>query len=421
MVIPLEGRRRWLFPASLILLTGAYFLLAAKEFAASHFAGRPDLLSLERAARLSPGNAEYRHRVGRYFAFVVSDPQSALENLQAAVRINPHQARYWFDLAGAYQVAGNSAGQRDALEHALQADPTAPNVAWEAANFFLVEGDVDRALREFRVVIENDPALAGIALQSCWRVRPDIDALLRDAIPPHPDSLIAFLSLLQSKQETDGATKVWDRLAGLHEKFDTRILFDYIRYLILARRPDVAMAAWEKSADTLGLSAYLPSPDNLIVNGDFSLAMLNGGFDWNYQTQSGVGLLLDPGNFRAGQRSLSVSFEGPGIADAGIRQFIPVGGGRNYDFSAYYKSAEFQGAGGPEIVLRDAYTGQILFASDPLNDSAVWKEVHKEFTTPYSTTMLVLNIERVPAGSPIRGKLWLDNFQLTPAAPQEHP
>jgi hypothetical protein len=37
-----------------------------------------------------------------------------------------------------------------------------------------------------------------------------------------------------------------------------------------------------------------------------------------------------------------------------------------------------------------------------------------------TTTLLVLNIERFPAGSPIRGKLWLGDFELAPeAAPDD--
>jgi hypothetical protein len=175
------------------------------------------------------------------------------------------------------------------------------------------------------------------------------------------------------------------------------------------------MVAWEQSADILGLNAYLPTDDNLIVNGDFSLDVLNGGFDWTYTTRTGVRQLLDPSDFRQGQRSLSLTFEGPGINDAGIQQLIPVHGATTYDFSAYYKSAEFEGAGGPQIVLRDAYTGAPLYVSDTLTDADFWKEVHSQVTTPASTTLLVLAIERFPAGSPIRGKLSLDDFELSPA------
>ncbi len=419
MAIALSNRRRWQFAAGVILLASVYISVTGKEFIASVFASRAELSPLQRAVRLSPGNADYRHRLGRYFAFVAGDPQSAIDSFRAAVTLDPYDAHYWFDLAAAYQVTGDVSGQRAALDRALQAEPTAPDVAWEAANFFLIDGDIDRALKEFSVVIANDNELVDAALRASWRVRPDTDALLRDVVPPRPDSLIQFLALLMSKQETDGTIKTWERLTQLHQKFENRYLYDYVHYLIGAHRPDVAMSAWEQAADTLGLSAYLPSEDNLVVNGDFSLDVLNGGFDWNYVNRVGVRPVLDQTNFRMGRRSLSLIFEGPGIYDAGIQQLIPVHPSTTYDFSAYYKSAEFEGAGGPQIVLRDAYTGAPLWSSDPLTDADFWKEVHSQITTLNSTTLVVLAIERLPAGSPIRGKLWLDDFELSVAAPPD--
>src|SRR5271166_941224 len=414
MATSLSDRRRWQFAAMVAFFAFVYLYLTGREFLASAFASRPELPKLERAVRLSPGNADYRHRLGRYFEFVVGDPTSAIESFRAAVALNPHDARYWFDLAAAYQVTGYVDGRRAALERALQAEPTAPDDAWEAANFFLIDGDTDRALREFHVVIENDSELMDAALRTCWHIEPDTDALLHDVVPARTDTLVAFLHLLMSKEETEGTIKTWERLGQLHEKFPSRYLYEYVDYLLGAHRPEAAMAAWEQSADILGLSAYLPTDDNLVVNGDFSLDILNGGFDWTYVNRTGVKPVLDPSSFRQGQRSLSLTFEGPGIADAGIQQLIPVRGATTYFFSAYYKSAEFEGAGGPQIVLRDAYTGAPLFASNPLNDADFWKEVHSQVTTPGSTTLLRLAIERFPAGSPIRGKLWLNDFELSP-------
>lgn len=414
MATSLSARQRWQLAAALALLSLVYVALAGKEFAASLFASRSDLPQLERAVRLSPGNADYRHRVGTFLAFVAGDPEASLPYYRSAVALDPYDASYWLDLAASSQVTGDLDGQRTALDRALAAEPTAPDVAWRAANFFLVDGQIERALREFRVVIENDNTLADASLQACWRVRPDADALLQEVVPPHADSLFPFLSLLISKQETAGSMKTWERLAQLHEKFDISRLFEYVRYLIQVHRPDAAMNAWEQSAVTLGLSAYLPTDDNLVVNGDFSLDILNGGFDWTYVNRAGVRPLLDASDFRQGHRSLALTFEGPGINDAGIQQLIPVQSGTAYDFSAYYKSADFEGAGGPQIVLRDAYTGAPLFASETLRDADFWKEVHSKITTPKETVLLVLAIERLPAGSPIRGKLWLDDFQLSP-------
>lgn len=55
-----------------------------------------------------------------------------------------------------------------------------------------------------------------------------------------------------------------------------------------------------------------------------------------------------------------------------------------------------------------------LYASDALKDADFWKEIHSRVTTPDSTNLLKLAIERFPAGSPIKGKLWLDGFELSP-------
>ena len=143
------------------LLACVYLLLAGKEFAASVFAARADLpVSSARCAshREMPTTAIASAATSRLSPAIPSPPSRAFSPPSHSI---PTRRSYWFDLAAAYQVAGDLSGQRDALEHALQAEPTAPDVAWEAANFFLIDGDIDRALREFHVVIENDNSPVG--------------------------------------------------------------------------------------------------------------------------------------------------------------------------------------------------------------------------------------------------------------------
>ena len=142
-----------------------YVGLAASRFAASWLGSRVQLSSLQKAAWLDPGNADYRNHLGRFYDLVARDPASAVGQYQAAVRLNPHSARFWFDLASAYQVLGDTAAQTAALERAIQADSMTPDVAWEAANLYLVQGENEKALREFRVVLANDPSLAEAAIQ----------------------------------------------------------------------------------------------------------------------------------------------------------------------------------------------------------------------------------------------------------------
>ena len=381
------------------------------------FSDQVELASLQRAVRFDPWNADYRYHVGRYYSLVARDPSAAVGLFRAAVSLNPFSARYWFDLASAYQVLGDSFNQGKALERAILADPTTPDVAWEAANFYVVRGEDEKALREFRVVLQNEPTLADPAVQLCWRLKPDVDALLRDVVPPRSDAYIAFLSLLMRKEDTAGTAKVWSAMVSSPQPFEFRYVNAYLQYLLNHKAVDQARLVWQQAAPRFGLSGYLPSERNLIVNGDFSLDVLNGGFDWQYEKQRSVALTLDPSDFHGGHRSLLISFDGPGVTDAGIRQFIAVQPNTTYNFSAYYKNGEIEGAGGPRFTIQEAYDHAVLYDSDELKEAGFWKSATGEFTTGPETKLLILHVRRVPEGSPIRGKLWVDDFRLVPKRP----
>jgi Carbohydrate binding domain len=407
-----SAARKWAVVAAAVVLAAAYLTFAGREVLGAWFGERVDLASLKRAPRLDPSNADYRNHLGRYYELVARDPAAAIEPYRAAVELNPHSARYWFDLASAYQVLGDIANQTSALEHAIEADPTTPDVAWEAANLYLVQGESEKALREFHVVLGNDASLAGAAIQFCWRLKPDVDALLRDIVPPRSDAYIAFLALLMGKEETAGTAKVWNSLMNVHQPFEMRNAFEYFRYLILHKDVDQALLVWQQTVSRFGLLSYMPSSSNLIVNGNFSLDVLNGGFDWQYQKQSSVTLTLDPSDFHSGRRSLLITFDGPGINDAGLFQFISVQPDTTYEFSAYYKNGEMEGAGGPHFTIQDAYSQSVYYDSDELKEAGFWKSANGEFTTSSDCKLLVLHIRRLPEGSPIRGKLWVDDFHL---------
>jgi tetratricopeptide (TPR) repeat protein len=398
-----------------VLVSLVYFVETAREFAASWLGGRVQLNSLQYAARLDPLDADYRNHLGRYFALVARDPNAAVGYYLSAVQLNPHSASYWFDLSSAYQILGDMPNQTAALERAINADPMTPDVAWEAANLYLVQGQNGKALHEFSVVMANDSSLAGVAIRYCWRLDPNVDSLLRDVVPHTAEAYIAFLALLESQPDDLGTSKVWNALIDAHQHFELRYLNEYIQFLIKHKEVDEAVAAWQKTVPEFGLANYLASSKNLIVNPRFSLDVLNGGFDWQYAKQSSVTLTLDPSDFHAGRRSLLIAFDGPGIGDAGIYQLIAVQPNTTYDFSAYYKNSELmEGAGGPHLTIQDMYTQAIYYDSDELKDAGFWKSVDGEFTTPPDCKLVVLHVRRIPAGSPIRGKLWVDDFRLAP-------
>ena len=457
MKIPFQTpARKGMVAAVAVVFAVLYLGQATRFFLASWLSNREVLKSggssgrvlkrLEWAARLDPGNADYPNYLGGYHRLVALDPREALRYYKIAVQLNPHSADYWFDLASAYQVLEDTPAQTQALEHAIEADPMKPNVAWEAANNYLVQGQKEKAQHEFSVVMANtsDPSVVYQAIQYCWqRINPDVDVLLRDVVPHNAEAYVAFLTLLehnvavqsdtlssptddtdvaslteQIRNEIAGSFKVWDALMQTRQPFEVRHVYDYFQFLILHKQVDEAVLVWQEAVNRFGLTAYLPSSSNLVVNGSFSLDIRNGGFDWHYEKQRGVQLTLDPGDFHSGHRSLRIDFDGPRISDAGIYEFIAVQPSTTYDFTGYYKIAsELEGAGAPHFTVQDMYSKVIYFDSDELKEQGYWKSVNGEFTTGPDCKLVVLHVRRLPEGSPIRGKLWVDDFHLAPKKP----
>ena len=402
--------KRWAAVGWMFLCASCYVTLSAAQMCAAYFSESRDAAWLKRAVRLDPGNAEARHALGRFELLADQSPQTALPWLQSAAELNPHDGHYWADLAMAQQSTGDVESAKQSLQQALRADSHTPGIAWNAANLYLSQAANDEAMKQFHTVLENDPDLTWPAIQTCWKIRPDVDYLLGNVVPPsvYPQ----FLSFLVSKEETSASAKVWQQMFSLQQTVRRQDLFDYVRYLVIHNEAAQAARVWQESAGMSALQSYQPSPENLFVNGDFSLDILNGGFEWVHHKTEGVSLALDPNEAHSSSRSLSITFDGPGIYDAGISQIIAVEPRTSYEFSAFYKADGMDGAGGMEFAIQDAYKGTSFFMSEELRDADFWKKTGGSFTTGPETELVVFRIVRMPVGSPIKGKLWLDGLQL---------
>ena len=406
-------RRKISFTVACLVFAGLYIWLAVGAYIASDLAANPTISNIERAISLEPTNAEYHDLLGRDLALSGASLDEAISDYRTAVRLNPFEARYWLDLAGAYQIAGRIGEQEQSVEQAVEADPTTPHVAWEAANFFLVQGDQAKALRYFRVVLANDPAAVDSTLQLCWRATGDVNQILDQALPRRADLYLSFLRLLITREEVTAAERVWNQLIGLHQAFSTKLAFPYLQLLIVKQEVLAAQVAWFQLASVdPSYRAHLPSHYNLIVNGGFEEKLLNGGFDWWYESNPHAALAIDTSEFYSGTRSLSVTFDGLNASRAGISQFIPVKPNTDYEFSAESRIEEIESASGPRFAIVDAYTNHSYVLTDDLLGTRPWHLQQARFHTEPNTNLLFLQIIRQPAGPLIRGKLWIDDLKL---------
>lgn len=404
--------RKLCFAVAVLLSVAGYIVLAGLPILAQHYANRADVTGLQRAIRLQPGNADYRYWLGRYFSLAKPAPDEAVSCFLAAVALNPYQGRYWLGLADAYQVMGLHDPYVTAIDRAWAVTPRSPEVAWLAAELSLNRGDIAGAMTQLRVVLEGRPSMAPTVFQTSLPVTPDLNTVLDREVPPNPQVYYALLDILMARKDVAGAQNTWSHLLALRQKLDREKVFPYIRFLLTEHEVDAARLGWQQAADLANLSDYQPTSANLLVNGDFSLDVLNGGFDWIHFPSPQAKLAIDPTNSPAGRRSLLIDFDARSLDDAGIRQFVPVEPNTPYELSAYFKSSDIQGAGGPQLAVEDAYAAAVLYASDDLKDANDWTKVRGTFTTGPDTRLLMVRVRRVPAGSPIKGKLWLGGLRL---------
>jgi tetratricopeptide (TPR) repeat protein len=407
-----SGLRKLTFAVACLIAVGFYVSGIGRHYLAIWLMAQPNPGSLARAAKLEPWNAEPQWELGRYSLFVAQDARNSVSHLQQAVALNPDVARYWLDLAAAYQVAGDVAGQRSALEQAVLTEPTAPDVAWEAANFYLVQNDLRRALPLFRVVMANDPEQLNAALGLCWRATREVNTMLAEAVPAEPAPYFAFLRLLSKQGQTASAEAVWQGLTGLKRPFPASDAFPFFDYLVEKHETAAAVQVWRQLLQNhRSLQAYRRA-GNLVVDGGLERNFLNGGFDWRYSVTDPVELSVDTSEFHGGNQSLRMIFRGPGMGDPGLFEYIPVQPNTNYHFTVYTKAEDIESASGPRVAVLDAYSGQSYVLTDDSLGTTGWREQSADFRTAPETSLLVVKVTRVPGDPLIKGKFWLDDVSL---------
>ena len=234
----------------------------------------------------------------------------------------------------------------------------------------------------------------------------------------HREKLILRpVGLLVTNQEVAAAENVWNRLVGLQQAFPPQLALPYFRLLIAKQEVLAAKTAWQQlSGVDASLRPYLPSSENLVINGGFEENLLNGGFDWWYHSYAHAALAIDTSEFHSGTRSLAVTFDGYSVPEVQLAQFIPVRPSTAYEFSAESRTVDIDTASGPRFALLDAYTNSSYVLTDDTLGTTPWRRQQARFRTGPNTNLLLLKIVRDPAAPLIRGKLWIDDVKLVETA-----
>jgi cytochrome c-type biogenesis protein CcmH/NrfG len=153
---------------------------------AAHYSGLDTRSGYERAVQLEPGNPEAWHLLGRSWQYDLenADAQRAINAYRTSLSLNPRSANPWLDLATAYESEGDLPAARDAFLQAKRVYPSSAEVTWRYGNFLLRQNELPAAFTEIRQSLSVDPKRAAEAFSRCWRVDPDIQAILDQVLPP---------------------------------------------------------------------------------------------------------------------------------------------------------------------------------------------------------------------------------------------
>lgn len=402
--------------SKILLLVAVMFFAALnlawiqQHYRATQWARSMHTAGIQRAVELEPGNADGHHLLGRFHHYAEQDVATALKYFQAATRLNPFEARYWLDMATAHQIVGDRPAMRKAIDQAAMVDPTTPSVAWEIGNFYLIEGETERALKKFHVVVANDPAAAATTFDLAWRATKDVDAILRWATPASVSAQMSLIEVLVKADQVEPAMKAWDSLAALKQPVAAQRLIPFIDFLIKSRKIEEASRIWDEMVKTEPLLQQ-DHAENLIVNGDFEREVVPGGFSWRLAVTSEVRNQISQREVKSGSAALEVEFRQP-IQTAGFLQYVRVKPNSDYEFTAYVRLLEIESAAGPRWTIADAMENVVLTHGVEWRGTTFWKEETLRFRTGHNTRLVSVWMGRSNSSPLIKGKLWVDKVRM---------
>jgi Tetratricopeptide repeat len=421
--------------AFLVLCLLYCMYLAARQGIAAWYFRKTTPQAIQTAIKWDPGNPEYYDALATLTHLYATggNPGEVVRLSEKATELSPYNAFYWADLASAYEWAGrkNDALRAFARAHALF--PNSPEINWKIANFYVRTGKVSDALQSLKEVLLEDPAEERQIFSLATNAAAESQQILREMLPSSVPLLLDYLNFQVENNRMEPAAETWATLLKSDSSFDPSRTFPYLDALIQHKDVDHLSEAWA------ALSVRFPqeigvrqSKPNLIINGDFNFAPLNGGLDWRIISVKGATAVVDASAIFDGSKSIRINFDGTqNLEYAHVLQYVPVKPNTTYEFSAYMRIQAITTDSGPRFVLQDAYDPAELadvsgktanptrftISTENETGSSDWLPQGLKFKTPANTRLLIVRLAR-PAShkfdSKLAGTVWISHVTLLP-------
>jgi hypothetical protein len=391
---------------------------------AAHYAGLDTRSGYERAVQWEPGNPEAWHLLGRSWQYDLenADAQRAINAYRRSLSLNPRSANSWLDLATAYESEGDLPAARDAFLQAKRVYPSSAEATWRYGNFLLRQNELPAAFAEIRQSLSVDPKRAAEAFSRCWRVDPDIQAILDQVLPPSAPIYLATIRELDADAAIDPALSVWNRFVSLQPRLSLNEAIPFIDSLIQAHRIDDARRTWDQAVALADSPPAVDPAGSVLWDGGFETGVIGGGFAWTLAPSArGVQATFDSNEKHSGQHSLRLVFDGSRNVDfSGVCHAVEVQPGTSYVFSAWVHTQALTTDQGVRFRLDWLENGRSASTeTTEVHGTQPWTQLTLPWTAVAGVDQLRVCVARHPSddfGSRIHGTAWVDDVALVPGS-----
>ncbi|MCU1239569.1 MAG: hypothetical protein JWO71_295 [Candidatus Acidoferrum typicum] len=414
-----------------ITLAATLTYLSVRNARAVIAASRSTRLGYETAARLEPQNAENWYFLGRYWQYTLDEPNPplAIKNYRHALLLNPGSADTWLDLATAYESEGDLQNARNAFLQAKRVYPLSAAVSWRYGNFLLRQDEVPQAFAEIRRAAYADPKRSAEAFSRCWRVDPDINAILDAVLPPDRDGYLDVIRELDTQTQIAPALTVWQRLVSIHPALKLSDVIPFSELLIQKHQMRDARRVWNDALRLSNMPQNIDAASSALWDGGFETGVRGGAFAWVFAAPSGgVQIGVDSRQKHSGNYSLRLTFDGRhNVNFAGVCNNAEVRPETSYHLSAWVRTQGLTTDQGVRLLL-NSYSDPNSYSDSHAASSAVtadvkgtqpWTLVESPWTSGKDVRYARVCAVRYTSGkfdSQIHGSAWIDDVALIPDA-----
>jgi tetratricopeptide (TPR) repeat protein len=376
---------------------------------------------IQNAIEWDPGNPEYYDALATLtHLYSTGNPADVVRLSEKVAQLSPYNAGYWADLGAAYEWAGRNNDALRAFTRARALFPNSPEINWKAANFYVRTRRTSEALAALQKALLEDGTKERQVFVLAVNATNDDQEILDQMLPLRGPVILDYLNFQIETGRMESADQTWATLLESKLPFELTRSFPYLDALIQRRDVDRLAAAWAALRTRFPQEVCArESKSNLITNGDFAFAPLNGGLDWRVIPVQGAAVNEDASVGVTGSKSLRIDFDGKQNLEYGhVLQYVPVSPNTIYTFSAYMRVQGITTDSGPRFEVLDAYDPSKLFVStENVTGTSDWSAHQLEFKTTADTHMLIVKIARPAShkfGNQLAGTIWIARVTLSP-------